>query len=229
MEKPLLASEAVELHAGLDAMVTLPALQHHKNSWVPALTRYLKSWLLSIYIVRREIHTQAWKCLDNNTWYFYLFIYNSIFLLWSLLAAVFSDYSFSKATQLKFLVLVTLLLPNTWNLEIGIAVVQTWLGGWKEIRAHIFHRQMYIWWHTAPSWYLKAEVWCFLSFQQAILPGIQQMGLVENYFEGWPCTELLSGEEEMEQELDSLHLREKRRAGCSWWPSVGDLGLLPSW
>lgn len=117
--------EAAELHVGSDAVAVLPSLQHHKNSSASALMRDLRSWLLSTFIVRTEIHSQAWKCLDNDT---------HIFLLWSLLAAGFSDYSLSKETQLKFSVLATLLLLNTWNLVMGTAVVQMWLGGWKENR-----------------------------------------------------------------------------------------------
>lgn len=51
------------------------------------------------------------------------------------------------------------------------------------------------------------------------------MGLVENYFEGWLCTELLSGEEEMEQELDSPHLREKEVGRVQLMAISGGLGL----
>lgn len=73
--------EAAVLHAGSDAMAMLPSLQHHKNSWVPALMRYLKIWLLSIYIARKEIHSQAWKCLDDDT-HFLAVIFAGCWVFW---------------------------------------------------------------------------------------------------------------------------------------------------
>lgn len=94
----LIILAAAVQHAGSDAMATLPLSQHGEidgeNSWVPALMRHLKNWLLSIYTRRKEIHSRACKWLDNDT---HIFCCDLSWLL------RFSDYSFSKATRLKFL------------------------------------------------------------------------------------------------------------------------------
>lgn len=196
--------------------------EHHKNSWVPALMSYLKSWLLSTYIVRREIHSQAWKCLDNNTHFFF-------FLLWSLLAARFSDYSFSKATQLKFPASATLLLLNTWNLVMGIAVAQVWLGGWKENRESTYFPQ--------------AAVHLVAHCTQLIFKG---WGMMLSLFpagnSSWHPADGTSGELFPRLALHRAALRRRGDGAGTWHPSPerrgvgrvqlmansGDLGFPPS-
>lgn len=108
--------EAAMRQAGSDAMAVLPLFQH--GSWAPALIRRLEKWLLSMYIGRKEIHSQACKWLDND---------KCIFLLWLL---GFSDCSFSKAVQLKIFA-----LPPCFYLAQSLlkrtAVAQMQLGGWE--------------------------------------------------------------------------------------------------
>lgn len=188
------------LHAGSDALATLLLLQRAEidgaNSWVPALIRHLKNWLLSTYTGRKEIHSQACKCPDNDT---HIFCCDLFWLLG------FSDYSFSRATQLKVPRASTLLLLNTWRLLKRTAVVQMQLGGWTTNRERVFFRSK----RTSGGTPLSANVivagWgtmlsLFPAGNTAWHPADGTRGEV---FPGWPRTEMLSGGERMGQEFDT--------------------------
>lgn len=196
----IITLKAAVLHAGSDAMATLLLLQRGEidgaNSWVPALMRHLKNWLLSTYTGRKEIHSEACKRLDNDT---HIFCCDLCWLLG------FSDYSFSRATQLKVPRASTLLLLDTRRLLKGTAVVQIQLGAWKTNRERVYFRSKHTSGGTLHSANIIVAGWGTMLFlfpagNTAWHPADGTRGEV---FPGWPRTEPLSGGEGMGQEFET--------------------------